>query len=190
MCTEPRYAIRQSQAGISLVEVVVFILVMGIGVVGLLNLMNRTVLHSADPLLQKQALAVAESLLEEVMLQPFTLCDPAAYDPATGTCAQAEGAGPETIDGTPQSRYSPTTPFNNVNDYHGFAMNDGIYAISDGATVIAGLEKYTANVTVTEVGGDFGLAAGEAVRVNVRVTNPAGEEVALSGYRFRYASTP
>lgn len=189
MCIEPRHAIKQ-QAGISLIEVVIFILVMGIGVIGLLRLMNSTVLRSADPLLQKQALVVAESLLEEVMLQPYTVCDPAAYDPTTGTCTQAEGPGPETIGGTPQTRYSPTTPFNNVNDYHNFTMNAGIYAISDGATVIPGLEKYTANVTVTEVGGEFGLAAGEAVRVNIRVTNPAGEEVALSGYRFRYAPTP
>ncbi|HEX4943228.1 MAG TPA: prepilin-type N-terminal cleavage/methylation domain-containing protein, partial [Usitatibacteraceae bacterium] len=63
MCTE---ASSRRQAGISLVELVMFIVVVGIGVAGILSVLNVTASRSADPLPVKQALAIAESLLEEV----------------------------------------------------------------------------------------------------------------------------
>src|SRR5574340_1278200 len=87
------------QRGLSLIELLVFIVVVGAAVAGVLVAYNQAVKRSADPLERKQAIAIAESLLEEVELQPFTFCDP--DDPAATTasspagCAAPEANGPE-----------------------------------------------------------------------------------------------
>ncbi len=70
MCT------RHRQHGISLIELIMFIVIVSVALAGILLVMNVTTKGSADPLIHKQALAIAESLLEEVELMPFTYCDP------------------------------------------------------------------------------------------------------------------
>ncbi len=54
------------QKGISLIELIMFIVIVSVGIAGILSVMNVTTKASADPLLRKQALAIAESLLEEI----------------------------------------------------------------------------------------------------------------------------
>src|SRR4051794_24643993 len=67
---------RFAQAGISLIELIMFMVIVSVGLAGILSVMTVTTRASADPMLRKQAIAVAESLLEEIQLQPFTFCDP------------------------------------------------------------------------------------------------------------------
>jgi len=179
----------ERQRGLSLVETVLFIAVLGIALAGVLAAYQRAVRGSADPLLHKQAAAVAESLLAEVLMQPFTWCDPqdAANDanspPASAaSCTVAQDApGPAPAS---ESRGSASDPFDNVADYHGYAMGPGIAAL-DGS-VLPGLADYTARVTVTRAGALFGIADGAALRVDVEVSG-RGESVTLTGYRFRHS---
>jgi len=67
---------RRSQRGLTLVELIVFIVIVSVGLAGVLLVLNTTAAKSADPVVRKQALAIAESLLEEIALMPFTYCDP------------------------------------------------------------------------------------------------------------------
>ena len=64
------------QGGLSLVELVVFIVIVSVSIVGIFSVLNLATRTSADPVARKQALAIAESLLEEIELMPFTFCDP------------------------------------------------------------------------------------------------------------------
>ncbi len=59
----------QTQRGISLIELIMFIVIVSASLAGILGVMNLVTRHSADPLVHKQALAIAESLLEEIELQ-------------------------------------------------------------------------------------------------------------------------
>lgn len=175
------------QRGMSLIEVVVFIVVLGIGIAGLAILYNRLTLSSVDPLVRKQAVAIASSLLEEIQLRPFTFCDP--DDPAVFTAASPAGcATPEVIGAEgPETRYGPTF-FDNVSDYAAFPpMAGSIQDITN--TTINGLSGYSAQVQIVAAGGDFPAAipADEALRITVTVTGPAGIQVVLQGYRLRYA---
>lgn len=173
--------------GVSLVELIVFIVIVSVGIVGILGVLNFTAAHSADPMIRKQVLAIAESLLEEVELMPFTYCDPndanaataqAAVVGATGCAATAEAIGPE----AGETRYSTTAAFDNVNDYDGFSMT-GIRDLSN--TVVTGLENYSASVSVTN--GGLGLASADVLLIAVTANGPGNESITLHGYRTRHA---
>ena len=179
--------------GFTLVELVVFIAILGVALAGVLAAYDFAVRASADPVVKKQALAIAESLLEEVQQMPFTYCDP--DDPAVSTapdaaaCATPETPGPE----AGETRYGATTPFDNVNDSGaavsgnpGFSMTP-IRDITN--TIITGLEAYTATVTITDLPGNTlpGIPAGDALLINVTVSGPTNVTVSVDGYRTRYA---
>lgn len=158
------------QHGVTLVELVLAMLIVSIAVASILGVLGLTAGRSADPLLARQSLAVAESLLQEILAQPFT-----ANDLDGGPNAIGPEAG--------ETRGSPTTPFDHVDDYRGYAMN-GIVA-ADG-TPIAGLSGYSATVTVQpQALGN--VAAGEGLLVTVTVTAPGGSSFSLSGFRARVA---
>ncbi|MEO8716966.1 MAG: prepilin-type N-terminal cleavage/methylation domain-containing protein [Burkholderiales bacterium] len=179
------------QHGLSLIETVIFIVVLGIGIAGLAVLYNQVTRASVDPLVRKQAVAIATSLMEEIQLRPFTFCDP--DDPLVFTetsplgcssAAQRESGtiGPE----AGETRYADPR-FDNVSDYHGFSMSGSIQDITN--TPITGLTGYSAQVQIVAAGGDFPAAipADEALRITVTVTGPATTQVVLQGYRLRYA---
>lgn len=193
MCTGERL-----QRGVSLVELIVFIVIVSAAAAGVLLALSTSTRASADPMIQKQALAIAEALLEEVQLQAFTYCDPddpqaatalSAAVGATGCTAAAsvENPGAEaTAPYGPETRQSATNPYDNVNDYNGFGMGPGITDITGAA--IAGLELYSATVSVA--GQALGaIPASDSLLITVTVTGPPGSNttVVLHGYRVRYA---
>lgn len=66
----------QRLAGFSLIELIFFIVVVSIGLVGVLKVMDVGVASSADPMVRKQAQALAESVLQEVLQKAYTDPDP------------------------------------------------------------------------------------------------------------------
>ena len=169
--------------GFTLIELVLFIAIVGAGVAGTLLAYDFAARGSADPVVKKQALAIAESLLEEIQQMPFTYCDP--DDPAVSTatgpgdCATPEGIGPE------GETRSGATPFDNVNDYHLYdsAADGGIKDIT--GTLITGLGNYRAQVAVAAAALP-GIPAGDALLITVTVTGPANVTVTVDGYRTQY----
>jgi MSHA pilin protein MshD len=183
------------ERGLSLIEVVVFIVVLGIGLAGMAVLYNQLTKASVDPMVRKQAVAIANSLMEEIQLQPFTFCDP--DDPAVFTAPTPPCAIPEVIgvEGA-ETRYGNTGPsflrYDNVSDYAAFpTMSGSIQDINN--NTIAGLAGYSASVAVAEASADFatpgGVPLNEALRITVTVTGPVPTNVTvvLQGYRLRYA---
>jgi len=187
MCTRPK------QRGISLVELIMFIVIVSVALAGILLVMNVTTKSSADPLIHKQALAIAESLLEEIGLMPFTWCDPNDVNAASAVSAASCSAGlsQDVITGpvpAGATRYSAGTPYNNVADYSTFSMNP-ILDITGGGT---GLGNYSAVVTMSRTGTAFVGAGdnGSALLITVTVTGPDGMPVQLDGIRTRYSPNP
>lgn len=165
--------------GVTLIELVVFIAIVSIGLAGLLAAYNAAVRASADPMQRKQALAIAEALMEEISRSAFTWCDPddANLDTATsgGGCAKlTEASGPEAGD---------SRPFDNVNDYDGFNQAS---VTDQSGHAIAGLQTYATSVSVSP-GTLDGIGSGEALRIVVTVRAPDGNDYILDGWRTRYA---
>lgn len=185
-----------NQRGVSLIELIMFIVIVSTALAGILSVMNITTRGSADPLVHKQALAIAESLLEEVELMPFTFCDPDDLNAASAVLAAVgaggcnstvEALGPEaafTEQVAAEVRGGLATPFDNVNDYNGFAMAAGATLDITGANT--GVAGYAAAVVVAPV-ALAGVAAGNALQITVTVTGPDAVPVVVEGIRTRYA---
>lgn len=163
-----------------------FIVVISAALAGVLQVFMQAASSSADPQIRRQALAVAESLMQEVQLMAFTYCDPDddQVDVATSSakCATlAESIGPE----SGETRYR-APQFDNVNDYNGFTMSGGLLDIT--GTAIPGLSGYNANISVAAAAlGSISAASGDALLITVTVSGPGDTQVVLNGYRSRYA---
>lgn len=163
-------------AGLSLVELIAFIVIVGVASAGVLSVMSYTTLRSADPMVQQQAQLIAESYLDEILLKPF-------IDPSAGTTQVCP---------TPEATRAA---YDNLCDYDG--LNDS-GARDQLGTAVPGLEGYNVAVTVT---GDNSVSIGPAadpvdnssavrvlrVEVNVSYPNSPGFSLTLGGYRTHYA---
>lgn len=178
MCTSRERCAGQA-AGFTLIELVVYIIIVSVGLAGILSVLNLTVARSADPMVRKQMLAIAESLLEEVTLMPFTFCDPDDANAATAAnpAGCAGGAAAETRGGA--------TPFDNVGDYAGLVLPTVTDAA--GGNPQAG---YAATIAVTPTVAANrlnGLADDtEVLLITVTVTRGA-DALTLNGYRTRHS---
>jgi MSHA pilin protein MshD len=117
MCAD-RAPGRRVCRGVSLPELIFFIVVVGAGLAGVLLVLDTTVRKSADPLIAKQAISIAESLIDEITLK--------SYDSQLLTGPTREN-------------------FDDVDDYAGYATT-GVQAM-DG-TPLPGLSGYNVLVSV------------------------------------------
>ncbi|MFA7290772.1 MAG: prepilin-type N-terminal cleavage/methylation domain-containing protein [Rhodocyclaceae bacterium] len=194
MCTKGQQS-AFLQRGVTLIELVVFIVIISVGVVGLVSVTGPIVRSSADPMVRKQALAIAQSLLQEIEQQAFTFCDPQDANVLTAlngpacTNDQNKGGAAFPAPGSPaptpagETRGDAANPYDNVADYAGYQ------ATGDVITGFAGLADYTASVSISRVGGAGAFAALPAdavLQIDVRV-NGRNETVILTGFRVRYA---
>lgn len=177
------------QSGLTMIELVVFIVVVSIAVIGVLSVLGLTTRHSADPLQRKQALAIAEALLEEIELAHMTYCDPAdanvdtAANPA-GCASLPEVVGPEA---------GNARPYDNVNDYvTAFSSAEPLTGDVNGiSTSIPTGYSATLKITPETLNGiasDATSANMNVLRITVTVSyNGIADSVTLEGYRTRYA---
>ena len=152
------------QYGFTLIEMIMSMVIISVALTGILSVMNMSVSHSADPMIQNQAIAIAESYLEEIMLMDY--CD----DPAdTVNCPLASGS---------ESGETRAT-FDDVDDYNGLSDSG---AKDQTGTAISGLSEYTVTVSVSAV-TLTGVAAKE---VAVTVNHSSLGNVDIVGYTTDY----
>lgn len=171
---------RYREIGATLVELVVSIVVISFGLAGVLLVMNRNISSSGDPMVQHQAIAIAEAYLEEILAKDF--CDP---DNAPGTCVSGAPGSP-TCDVCPVAEASRDL-YDNVCDYRG--LPDTVVRDPTTGAAIAGLDAYAVAVTITDNGATLnGLSGGNCgvLRVDVAVTGPGSMNYRLDGYRANY----
>jgi MSHA pilin protein MshD len=197
-------SISRRQRGVTLVELVLFIVIVSIAVAGILQLLRSSSAASADPLRRKQALMIAEALLEEVQLAQYTYCDPSSPDASIATsvaaCTIPERFGQGGGSGAGQEPVG-SRPYDNVNDYAA-AANTPVAAFNAGGVladangVALNVSGYSASLTIIpENLGDIAsnnsaADVGDVLRISVTVSYD-NQSLTLDGYRTRYApNTP
>ncbi len=149
---------RQRQQGVTLIELVIAITVVAIGVTSILGALAASSSHSADAMVQQQAVSVAQAYLDEI-LQRWVV-DPAGT-PAVGGRAN----------------------WNTVDAYNGLA---DIGARDQFGNAIAALSTYNVAVTVVASAALGGIGSAAVRRVDVTVSHAPNVTVTLSGYRANF----
>ena len=191
------------EAGVTLVELIIFIVIVAVGLAGVIGVMNLVTNQSADPLRHKQALMIAEGLIEEVRMASFTWCDPTSANAGEATnaasCDRPEAFGNE---GEPGAVF--LRPFDNVNDYvaapgvavRAFDING---ELSDAASQRIDVTGYVATLTIVpdNLNNIVAVPAAQAnnadvevLRIRVEVEYGAETPLVLDAYRTRYAPGP
>jgi len=158
----------RSQGGVSLIELIVFIVIISVALAGVLSVFNLAGGKSADPLVRKQALAAAEAMLEEVLGKDFA--NPAGgFNPA--------------VPGSP-GLLAERPSFDDVADYNmtgAWNWNLRTLVNADSGFDRVELQLYSIQIAV----GALVLNGVAGQQVTVTVTGPTGP-VVLSGFRTNY----
>ncbi|WUR15781.1 prepilin-type N-terminal cleavage/methylation domain-containing protein [[Empedobacter] haloabium] len=166
------------QRGLTMIELVIFIVIVGVAVVGVLGVIAINTGRSADPMRQKQALAIAEGLMNEIRSAGTALCDisdTVNYGVPGATCAVPDNPGREGTAGR---------PYDNVNDYitqWGQPVN---YATDAAGNAFP--TGYTTSVTVTQPAAFAGIPATDTFLITVAVSYGGPTDVVLHTVRTRF----
>jgi len=142
--------------GFTLIEVIMAIMIISLALAGVLLVMNQNIAKSADPVITTQARSIAQSYLEEIMLQSY---------------ADPDGIDPEATRAT----------FDDVDDYDGLVDNG---ARDQFGSAIASLAAYTATVSVSLT--TLGAIPAKFITVTAGRTGNPQTNVTLSAYRTEF----
>ena len=173
-----KWGVAGRQRGLTLIELIMFIIIVGVGLAGVLTVFNVTARSSADPVVRKQALAIAEAMLEEILSKSY---ENDAADPGntSTTLGCTPNTNPTCVANTPAQR----SRYNDVDDYNGWNQN-GVFDLNGAA--LAGLANYRVVVAVAAPAA-FGVAGSQVTGKQVTVTVTGGaESVALTGFRANF----
>ena len=137
MCA--RRARARPACGFTLPEALLAIVVLGVGLTGVLQAFGAVARHSADPVLRKQMMGIAQELLEEIALKPYA----AAANSAPAGCAR--------------------DTYNDIADYHGYSSVG--FCTVDGV-VIPALASFSVSASVV-AGTLSGISAAKQIAVTV-----------------------
>ena len=148
----------QRQTGTTLIELVIAIVIISIAASTVLMALSTSLAQSADPMIRHQAVAVAESYLEEIALRSF--------------------ADPDGVDGE-----ATRDLYDDVDDYNGL-VDVGARDQFDNA--LAGLGDYTVTVAVAASGALPSIASTDLFLISVTITHAANIDFTISAYRANF----
>jgi MSHA pilin protein MshD len=143
--------------GVTLVELIVTIVIVAVAVSGVLALVSATAARSAENMQQVQAVAIAESYLNEILQKPFGV--------DCGPCTR--------------------TQMDEVGDYNGLT-DVGAQDATGSPVANLGNYTVQVTVTNPTLGTAPVVPTTQTELVTVTVTAPNGQTTGLSGYRTLY----
>jgi len=164
-----------SQQGLTLIELVVFIVIVSVGLIGILSVVDLTTRRSADPMVRKQMISIAEAMMEEILLKGYRTSPDKCTPASTPSCR------PNTL--------ADREHYNDIEDYNGFNMQ-GVVSLDESnnpsLAIVAGLESYRVQVAVIPTTPPINGVLAQTITVTV--TAPGQQSFVLTGYRTNYGN--
>jgi MSHA pilin protein MshD len=139
--------------GFTLIEMIMALVVIGVAITGVMMAFQTVVRSSADPVIAQQLIAIAESMAEEVALEPYV----PQVNVITSTGCSREG-------------------FNDVSDFNGYSTS-GFVCAADGTT-LAGLTGYSVSVSVAPV-----TVSGVTMKLVTVIASKGGDSFTLKYHK-------
>lgn len=161
---------KRRQSGLTIIELVIFIVIVGIAAAGILQVISLATRNSVDPIRRKQAMLIAEAYMEELQQAQFTVCDPADANAGIATTADTDAttgcAASSTIE-----RFGPesgnTRPYDNINDYvpANYVLGTPVraFAVADASGKLVDRDVSGAALGVNSAGGTLGTVAMDGI---------------------------
>lgn len=153
--------------GFTLIELVAFIVVVGVSVTAIGTVFQHSIIRIQDPLIHSQLITMAQSQLDETLSRQYDENTPTGGVPACGSSVPCAGIGLDAGE-----VLSSISTLDDVDDFNGY---------SDIPQT-----GYARSISVEYAGADFNVTASHAKRITVTVTAPQGQSVSLSVYRFNF----
>jgi MSHA pilin protein MshD len=177
---------RYNRDGFTLIEMVVLIVVLGVGLTGVTLVINQTVTQAPKALVQTRAMALAQAYLDEILQKRYDQtsgqggiprCD--SSDNLAVACSAS--LGPDSV--SPLGLETRGS-YNDVDDYNGVDDQPPIDATGSAFPNYSG---YRVQVSVSYAGSELGYANNRAAkRITVNVTTPLGNVIPVSAYRVNF----
>lgn len=118
---------KQLQKGVSLIEMIVFIIVVGIASAALFATYNYSLMHNTDPLIQVRALELAQAKLDEILALKYDENTPTGGIPACGTPTGVA------CNNSPDANMNDVDDFDGTSDtpYTGYTRSVTVVAAND-----------------------------------------------------------
>jgi len=127
------------QSGVTLVELILSMVIISIALTGIFTVMNLTVKHRADRVIRHPSISIAESYLEEILLQSYA-------NPTGGYTG------------------SDRSQFDDVDDYNSLS-NTGVYDSEGNA--VSTLSNYNISISVSSAVTLSGAVNAKKITVSV-----------------------
>jgi len=166
---------RPKQAGVTLVELVISIVIISIAMVAVLNSFSVSISQSADPLWRNKSLKLAQFYLDEILAKSYDHATPLGGVPpvASPSCASLGPDGSE-------SRVN----YNDVDDYNGLVDAPPVSLIG---AIDASYAQYSVTVAVSCDGSNVSASGNsQAKKILVVITSPGQNPVSFAAYKGNY----
>lgn len=161
--------------GVTLVELVITIVVIGIAMSALISSLSTGIANSSTPLWEGKALELSQAYLDEIQAMKFD--ENSAV--GGGVLSSVECNAANFNDGETRALYD------DVDDYHG--LTDSPPVLIDSTISMAEYTNYSVSVQVSCAGGDLGLSnTDSAKRITVIVTVPGGESRSVAFFKGNF----
>jgi len=149
-----------SQRGVTLIELLMFIVVVSIALGALLQIFNSNVANSVDPVLRMKAVEAGQALLDEILSRRFDENTPTGGIPACGS-----------TDGDVCAGIAADADYDDVGDYNGYSTSGSGYSL---------------NVSVSNAGAHLGINPANARLITVVIDTTDGSSLTLAAYRVNF----
>ena len=167
---------KSKQLGITLIELLISIVVLGIALVAIVSVISGSAGRSSHILLENRTIQVAQAYFDEILSKRFAeTTGTGGFPPAVGCTISRE----ETAPGNGRA------VFDDVDDYHG--LNEAPSS-QTASTFYGGSGNFNIRVDVScaDAANELGVPAGKAKRVTLTITDPNGRQRVFAAYKGNY----
>jgi len=179
----------RAHRGFTLIETVMFIVIVGIAVSAMVTVFSTNVIHSHEPMLRQKAVSLANFYMDEILRKKWNEATPTGggcVNTGSGKCPTGPAAIAISPDGDTRANYD------DVDDYNSITAESPPRDQTD--TALANFNGYTVDVAVTTGtafnplgSGARDVDASDTLRIQVDVAVAAtNETITLIAYRSNF----